>query len=222
MTLELNDLIKSSDLYKEAFTHKSLSSDKNFERLEFLGDALLGSKITELLYQSYPEREEGDLSRWKSAIVSQETLSELSNELDLIKHLECRMSARGTLIKNARIKASLLESFLGAYYLKNGDEIFSAYVAELFKDRIETAARIFSRQDPKTIFQERAQEKLKITPTYETTEQTGPSHAPLFTAAVMLNNKKYESGKGCSIKEAQMEAARSAIIRMENEKMEKT
>ncbi len=216
MILKLNSLLESADLYKEALTHKSLSADKNFERLEFLGDALLGSKITELLYLEYPKKEEGDLSRWKSAIVSQETLAGICNELDLTKHLMCKESERAALVKNPRIKASILESFFGAYYLDKGSEAISDLIRDLFKDRIENAKRIFSRQDSKTIFQERAQKVFKITPTYQYVEQTGPSHAPMFTVNVKLQDEVYESGKGRSMKEAQMEAARSAIIRLEN------
>ncbi len=216
ITLKLDELIKSLDLYKEAFTHKSLSFNKNFERLEFLGDALLGSKITELLYLHYPNHTEGDLSRWKSAIVSEKTLLEISNELGLIQYLICKSSEKATLLKNTRIKASILESFLGAYYLEKGYEEFSIYVISLFQDRIKNAKLLFLKQDPKTIFQEKAQNFLKITPTYKVLEQTGPPHCLTFIAGVIIKDKVYESGKGHSIKEAQMEAARNAIIRLEN------
>lgn len=216
MILKLSDLVESSDLYKEAFTHKSLlASGKNFERLEFLGDSLLGAKITELLYMAYPNHEEGDLSRWKSAIVSQQTLAEICDELELTKYLKCKESEFSSLVKNERIKASLLESLLGAYYFSKGDTALSELVKSLFLSKIEDASEVFSNQDPKTIYQERAQKIFKVTPTYKTLEQTGPSHAPEFVVAVLLENEEIEIGRGKSIKEAQMKAARGAIKKME-------
>ncbi len=218
MILKLDELIKSLDLYKEAFTHKSLSAHKNFERLEFLGDALLGAKITELLYRYYPKHKEGDLSRWKSGIISQKTLLEVSNELGLIQYLMCKNSEKPMLLKNDRIKASILESFLGAYYLEKGYEEFSTYVMNLFKDRIKNAQIFFLKQDPKTILQEKAQNFLKVTPIYKILGQTGPPHCLIFTAAVLIKDEIYESGKGHSIKEAQMQAARKAIVRLQKSK----
>lgn len=216
MTLKIGALIKSSDLFKEAFTHKSLSQDKNFERLEFLGDSILGAKITELLYAMYSDVDEGSLSRWKSALVSQETLAEICNELDLCSHLLCGVSVRSSLIKNPRIKASLFESFLGAYYLTNGNREALKLIKNLFGDRIKNANRVFASQDTKTIFQEKAQKRFKLTPTYNLINQTGPSHAPEFQVEAVLGGEKYETGRGSSLKEAQMEAARSSIIKMEN------
>lgn len=221
MTLKLSDLVKSSEIYREAFTHKSLSSDKNFERLEFLGDSLLGSQITETLYKTYPESEEGDLSRWRSALVSQETLAEVCDELNLVDYFMAKESEAKKLKKNERIKASIFESFLGAYYLDKGNEALTSLVSSLFLDKVKRAKDIFSMQDPKTLFQEEAQKLYKKTPTYKTIEQTGPSHAPKFKVAAILGDEAFEKGEGKSVKEAQMEAARAGLNKIKNTNMEK-
>jgi ribonuclease-3 len=214
MTLNLSRLKESSDLYKEAFIHKSLSQDMNFERLEFLGDSLLGSKVTELLFKTYPKTSEGDLSRWRSALVSQESLAQICDRLELSTHLEAKRSEIEALIRNERIKASLLEAFLGAYYLNEGREAYEELVEELFSELIKEASDVFQKQDPKTLFQEKAQKKFKATPVYETTERTGPSHAPSFKVSVNLNSEKYEEGSGKSVKEAQRDAASRALKKM--------
>ncbi len=216
MTLKISAFIKSSDLQQEAFTHKSVSQDRNFERLEFLGDSLLGSKITELLYQAYPYESEGSLSRWRSALVSQETLEELCDDLSLTNHLICVESEREHLSTNSRIKASLFESFLGAYFLSSGHEELMNFIKELYVKRIKNAQAIFEKKDPKTLFQERAQEVFKLTPVYRLVSQKGPSHSPIFKAEVLLGDEAYEIGEGKSLKLAQVCCAQKALEKLEN------
>lgn len=211
MTLHIEDLIKSSDLFDEAFTHKSLSADKNFERLEFLGDSLVGALITELLFKAYPKTSEGDLSRWKSALVGQGSLAEVSTGLDLVKHLRCKESERPHLVSNERIRASILESFFGAYYIEKGFENLQALVTRLFKDQIKKAESRFATTDYKTLFQEEAQKLLFQTPTYKTLEKAGPSHEPYFKVAACLKDQVFTTAGGSSVKEAQRAAAKKAI-----------
>jgi len=221
MTLHIDALLESSDLFKEAFTHKSLSKDKNFERLEFLGDSLVGALVTELLFKAYPNTPEGDLSRWKSNLVGQSVLSELSDEMGLVKYLMCLESEKSHLAENTRIKASVLESFIGAYYLAKGFNELKAFVKELFKNRITSASELFESSDFKTLFQEKAQDVFSITPIYKTLEKTGPSHKPKFIVATYLKDEIYISAEGASVKQAERETARLALEKMKTHQMEK-
>lgn len=221
MILHIDALLESSDLFKEAFTHKGLSADKNFERLEFLGDSLVGAVVTELLFKTYPETNEGDLSRWKSSLVGQSVLSEIAQTLKLTDFLKCRDSERAHLIKNNRIKASLLESFLGAYFLTKGFEDLKILVEQLFEERIKRASDLFKTSDFKTLFQEEAQEAFSLTPVYKTLEKTGPSHKPNFIVGTYLKDEMYIKAEGLSVKEAEREAARLALEKMKADKMEK-
>jgi ribonuclease-3 len=216
MILHIDDLLKSSGLYKEAFTHKSIQKSKNFERLEFLGDSLVGALVTELLYTAYPKTSEGDLSRWKSTLIGQPTLALLCRHLKLQEHLICKASEEKTLKKNERIQASLFESLLGAYYLDKGFDELKDLVSILFKDKITNAALSFQKTDFKTLFQEAAQKQLSKTPTYKTLEKTGPAHDPRFKVAVCIEEDVFAIATGDSLKEAQMIAAEKAIRSLES------
>lgn len=217
MTLNIEDLLESSDLFSEAFTHKSASSKiKNFERLEFLGDSLIGAAVTELLFKAYPQSSEGDLSRWRSAIVGQASLAEICDDLGLTLYLRCKDSERLHLQNNPRIKASLVESFAGAYFLFKGSEALQVFFEQLFKEKIKEAEVCFSTADYKTLFQEEAQKRLSQTPTYKTLSKTGPSHRPHFKVAVCLSEEVFTTAEGTTIREAQRAAAKKAMEALKN------
>jgi len=222
MILHIDDLQKSSGLYTEALTHKSIKKSDNFERLEFLGDSLVGALVTEFLYKHYPKTSEGDLSRWKSTLIGQSSLAELCRSLQLQDHLISKSSETVTLKNNERIQASLFEALLGAYYLDKGFEELKVFLEPIFKEKISKAAMSFEKTDFKTLFQEAAQKQLSITPTYMTLEKTGPAHQPHFKVAVCIEEKIYATAEGDSIKTAQMWAAEKAIVVLNNEKTSTT
>jgi len=217
MTLHISELIKSSRLYKEAFTHKSLKQKANFERLEFLGDSLVGALVTELLYTAYPKTSEGDLSRWKSTLIGQGSLAEICRDLKLQDHLICKPTEAESLKANERIQASLFEALLGAHYLDKGFEDLKVYVESIFKEKIKAAAENFEQADYKTLFQEAAQKHLLKTPTYQTLEKTGPAHKPHFKVAVCVGEKAFATGQGDSIKTAQRSAAQKAMTLLQTQ-----
>ena len=221
MTLQFKNLIESHRLYEEAFTHKSLRKAENFERLEFLGDSLVGFLVTEALYKKHSKTSEGDLSRWKSVLIGQSSLADVCQNLDMQNHLICKASDFKHLAANERIRASLFESFLGAYYLIEGFEKTKTLVGELFKDKIEKASAIFSHADSKTLFQEAAQARLGETPTYQTLGKSGPSHSPIFKVGVCIKEKVYAEAEGESLKAAQKAAAGKALLKLKNEKPSK-
>jgi len=214
MILHIDDLLKSSGLYQEAFTHKSIKKSQNFERLEFLGDSLVGALVTELLFKAYPKTTEGDLSRWKSTLIGQPSLAGLCRDLKLQEYLICKPSEKETLKKNERIQASLFESLLGAYYLDKGFDELRKLVSQVFKNKISDAAKGFEKADFKTLFQEASQKYLSKTPTYKTIEKTGPAHQPHFKVAVCVEENVFETAEGDSLKEAQMSAAEKAIAKL--------
>jgi len=218
MILHIGELLKSSGLYIEAFTHKSLNKEANFERLEFLGDSLVGALVTELLYTAYPKTSEGDLSRWKSTLIGQGSLAEICRELNLQDHLICKTSEIDALKKNERIQASLFEALLGALYLDKGFEDLKDFVKSVFNDKIQAAAEHFEQADYKTLFQEAAQKHLLKTPTYQTLEKTGPAHKPHFKVAVCIGEKPFATGQGESVKTAQRAAAQKAMAVLKTQK----
>ena len=125
------------------------------------------------------------------------------------------------MFQNIRIKASLFESFLGAYYLTRGFDELKILVEALFKSRVVKASELFEVSDFKTLFQEKAQDVFSTTPTYKTLEKTGPSHKPKFIVATYLKDEMYISAEGSSVKQAERETARLALEKMKNYKMEK-
>lgn len=214
MILKLNELIESSALFKEAFTHSSSGESSNFERLEFLGDSLIASFITQKLFIKYPKASEGDLSRWRSAIVSQETMAAIAMKHNISDHL---LSNNPNLQLNQRIKASLVESYFGALYLEFGIEVFEKEAMSLFKSYILGAKKLFLIQDPKTILQEKIQEELKITPVYKLIGKTGKGEGSLsFKVGLFFKEKKMCEATGPSIKIAQKNAAKEMIEKMES------
>lgn len=212
MTSKIKGYVSSNPLFAEAFTHKSYSkSEANFERLEFLGDALINVFVSKKLYIRFPEASEGDLSRWKAAIVSQKTLALISNNLGLLDHLRMSESSRENLLVSERIQASIFESCLGAYFLTYGWDNFVLEAGEIFEDYISRAEILFKEQDPKTVLQEKIQHRLKITPTYKLIEKTGPDHEPTFKVGLYYENEFVVSGEGASLKAAEREAAERGL-----------
>lgn len=216
-TLNVKKLIEASPLIQEAFCHKSSNKNTNFERLEFLGDSLIEAYVTEELYHTYPQKSEGDLSRWRSALVSQESLAKISLKWDLPRYLESKDNT--SFSKNQRIQASLFESFVGAYYLTKGKEALLKILEESFRIKVKDAEEHFKKQDPKTLLQEKIQAKCSLTPEYVTLEREGPSHNPTFVVALKYGEKTIEKAKGASLKEAQKKAAKKALDKIEKEEM---
>ncbi len=206
MILKLKSLVESKPLFKEAFTHASANKPRNFERLEFLGDSLIGAYITKSLYTLYPKASEGELSRWRSAIISQETMAEIAMKHNISEFLA---SSNKDLKSNKRIMASLVESYLGAVYLEFGESKFKEEAEGLFKSYVENAKALFTKQDPKTILQEKIQEKLKITPTYKLIGDQTMNEDLAFRVGLFFAGEKVAEGIGSSIKSAEKMAAKT-------------
>lgn len=199
-----------------AFVHRSfLNENKSFkehnERLEFLGDAVLELVVTEFLYKNY-KNPEGDLTNWRSALVKTESISELGKNLGYEEYL---LMSRGEATSSGRarqlILANCFEAVTGAIYLDQGYEAARKFLVEHL---LSTLPKIIEEKlyiDPKSHFQELAQEKEGVTPKYDVISEEGPDHDKKFTVAVKICDKEWGRGNGTSKQLAQQAAAQDAL-----------
>lgn len=209
---------KDKDLLRTAFTHRSFLNEnrgsgmEHNERLEFLGDAVLELIVTEYLYGKFPEKNEGDLTSYRSALVNAITLAGVAEGLGMNDHL---LLSKGETKDTGRarqvILANAIEAFIGALYLDQGYEatklFVSRYVFKLVDDIVSKKMWL----DAKSHFQEKAQELVGITPSYETAKEVGPDHDKKFTVALFLGKERVAEGEGKSKQEAEQEAAKLGL-----------
>ena len=212
-------VFKNKDLLLQALTHRSYLNENtkwhldNNERLEFLGDAVLELVVTEYLYNHYPDPE-GEMTNWRAALVNAVILSKISNEFDLNDFvLLSRGEARDTGRARQYILANAIEALIGAVYLDQGYEPSKKFIIRFVLKELPTIIEKRLYRDPKSLFQEYAQERVGVTPTYEVLEEWGPDHARNFKVGVFLEKEIVGTGQGPSKQEAQQEAAKSALIK---------
>ncbi|MDO8560008.1 MAG: ribonuclease III [bacterium] len=205
---------RTLDLLKQAMVHRSyLNENPGFplgqnERLEFLGDAVIELVVTENLYQRYPNSE-GELTNWRAALVNAKMLAKVARDLELEPYLYLSRGEAADAQGKARqyILANAFEAVVGAIYLDGG---YGAAKGFLERCLLPELPRIFEEQlyhDPKSRFQESAQEQLGITPTYQVLSERGPDHAKHFTVGLYLGEELIAEGEGSSKREAQEQAA---------------
>jgi ribonuclease-3 len=191
--------------------HKDAGQEHN-ERLEFLGDAVLELVVTDYLFRKYPEKPEGELTAVRAALVNTISLAESSQKLGLNEFmLMSKGEAKDTGRARQYILANAFEACIGAIYLDQGYEAAERFIADqlfLKTDRI-VEKRLW--QDAKSRFQELAQEKVSVTPSYELIAQEGPDHDRVFTIGVYLKSQKIAEGQGRSKQEGEQDAALQAI-----------
>lgn len=210
---------KEISLLQQALTHRSyLNEHPNSklgqnERLEFLGDAVLELAVTEHLYRAFPESPEGVLTNLRAALVNAKMLSEVSRRLDVEEYLALSKGEARDAKGKARqfILANAFEAIIGAMYLDQGMESAVGFIGRVLLPELP---RIFSEQlylDPKSRFQEEAQDRVGITPVYKVLEESGPDHAKLFVVGIYLGSEQVATGRGSSKQEAQLAAAGKAL-----------
>lgn len=213
--------LKDPEIQRTSLTHRSFAFEQGLEvtneRLEFLGDAILGMVVTDLAYRQFPELSEGELAKLRAATVNMATLAEVSRELGLG---DLVLLGRGEEMSGGREKASILadvmEAVLGAVYLDRGLAVARRLIERLFWPRMTAYARGEGDRDYKTILQELASQDLAGVPEYRIAA-AGPDHAKEFTATVYLGGKRLGRGGGRSKKEAEQQAARAAFEKLTSE-----
>ena len=200
-------------LLKLALTHSSLAPTRlqSNERLEFLGDAVLGFVVCHDLYDRHSELMEGELTKIKSAVVSRQTCAEIVSELGLCQLLRL---GKGISIEGlpASIAAGVFESLIGAIYLDGGLEPASAFILEHMRPRIEAVMAEQHQRNYKSILQQHSQRHCSATPLYQLLDEKGPDHSKCFEMSVSINGRHFPSAWGKTKKDAEQEAARLALL----------
>ena len=206
---------RDGDLREMALTHRSYAFEHDLdatnERLEFLGDSVLGLVVTDMAFAAYPTMPEGELAKLRAAIVNAQALAEVARSLDLGSLV---LLGKGEEQSGGRDKASILadalEAVFGAVYLDAGLDETRRLIERLFRPLMEAYARGEGDRDYKTILQELASRELRTMPEYRL-EERGPDHEKEFTATVFLSGEPLGVGVGKSKKEAEQRAAREAF-----------
>ena len=204
---------KNPDLLKEALTHASIADNRldSNERMEFLGDAVLDLIICEDLYLKFPQYNEGDLTKIKSAVVSRRTCAEVSNETGLTDLL---IIGKGISSRNAMptsLAAAVYESMVAAIYLDGGFETIKEYVLRTMGPKCDAIAADATQQNYKAVLQQHAQKILGATPVYQLLDEKGPDHSKCFEVGVAIGTQRFTSAWGPNKKMAEQKAALLAL-----------
>ena len=212
LTAALGYTFTSAELLQSALTHRSAGPSHN-ERLEFLGDAILGVVITEHLYHAFPDADEGQLTRTRARLVKGETLASIAREIELGSHVvlgEGEMKSGGW--RRDSILANTFEAILGAIFVEAGFEHCKRVITTLFESRLASVSPSATDKDPKTTLQEYLQQRGAPLPVYETLSVSGPSHDQQFTVTCQTNVvPETVSASGKSRRRAEQAAARSML-----------
>ena len=215
---------RDAAMREAALTHRSYAFEHdlpvNNERLEFLGDAVLGLVVTDMAYREFPELPEGELAKLRAAIVNMSALADVARDLDLGQFL---LLGKGEEMSGGRDKPSILadalEATLGAVHLDRGLDTARKLIERLFRPRMVAYVRGEGERDYKTILQELASSELRALPEYRIAER-GPDHEKEFSATVYLAGQSWGSGTGRSKKEAEQQAAHEAYLRLSKRAVE--
>ncbi len=209
---------KNKELLKQAFIHRSYLNEnrsiklEHNERLEFLGDAVLELVITDYLYKKYPEKDEGELTAYRSSLVNSVTLATSAEKIGMNSFLllskgESKDTGRARQV----ILANTFESLVGALYIDQGYDMAAKFIADQLFGLIDGIVENRTFIDAKSRFQEEAQEKVGATPLYKLLKENGPDHNKVFTVGVFLREEMIVMGEGKSKQEAEQDAAEKAL-----------
>lgn len=205
-------------LFVQAFVHRSYLNEAkqkvySNERLEFLGDSILSFVVSEFLYKTYPNFNEGVLTNLRSLLVNTKTLGSQAKELGfgkLLKLSKGEEESKGR--ENQSLLADCFEAFIGALFLDQGINAVSQFISDTILKKADDIVKKRTFKDPKTLLQEYVQGKKQHSPIYKVIHEEGPAHAKIFTIGVFVENKKIATGTGRSKQEAEEEAAHQALV----------
>lgn len=209
----LNHTFTNRNLLKEALTHASIADDRRLsnERLEFLGDSVLGLVICHRLFELFPDYLEGDLTKLKSAVVSRNTCAAVSNGLGLTDLIFVGKGMNTRPERPSSLAAGVLESAIAALYLDGGFDVAREFILQHLTPFIEKYAATTHQQNYKSLLQQHAQQELSATPSYELVQETGPDHSKNFEVRVVIASRAFGSAWGPAKKQAEQRAAQIAL-----------
>ena len=202
---KINIKFKNNNLLIRSLTHKSFDSNKNNEKVEFLGDRVLGLVIAKKLLEIYPDEKEGILDKKFASLVNKNTCLEIAKNINLDKYILTFNPNNKKIKIEDKIISDSCEALIGAIYLDKGFNITEKVILDLWQNHIKKS--VITQIDAKTKLQELALKKFKILPKYKVISNTGPRHKPLFNVGVRLPNTKYFISSGKSKKDAEQNAA---------------
>ncbi len=206
-TLEKKLKLKFSDskIFIKSLTHKSFDSINNNEKIEFLGDRVLGLVIAKKLLELYPNEREGVLDKKFASLVNKKKCLEIAKKIELEKYILVLNPKNKKIKIEDKIVADCLEALIGAIFLDKGLNFTEKFILNLWSEHI--TASIVTQIDAKTKLQEHSLKVFKVLPIYKLISNTGPRHKPLFKVAVKLKNTKFFTAEGYSKKDAEQNAA---------------
>ena len=200
---------KNKDLLHKALTHKSFNPDNNNEKLEFLGDRVLGLVISKKLLDKYPNEKEGIIDKKFANLVNKKTCVKIAKKMNLKRFLYLGASHKSFERSADKIVSDSLEAIVGAIYLDGGLKLSEKFILNFWETYIDKS--VITLIDSKTLLQEYSLKKFKILPKYTFFKKTGPQHKPLFKTEVEIPESKKIVGEGSSKKKAQQNAASKLI-----------
>lgn len=220
---KININFTNENLLRQSLVHRSyLNEHPDFhighnERLEFLGDAVLQIIVTKDLFITFPNVPEGDLTNWRASLVNSKMLYEVASDIGIEKNLYLSKGEAKDKNKKSRqyILADAIEAIIGAIYLDQGMAAAESFVKKNIIIKLDNILKNKSYLDPKSHFQEKAQEEKGITPHYKILDESGPDHAKNFIVGLYLEEDLIAKGEGLSKQEAQVAAASAGLIKLD-------
>ena len=206
---EINIKFKDQELLKKSLIHKSHDSINNNEKLEFLGDRVLGLVLAKTLLKIYPEEKEGVIDKKFANLVNKKTCLLIAKKIELKKYMITGNSYKGLSRSDDKIISDGLEALLGAIYLDQGITIAEKFILNSWGDFLDKSS--ITKIDAKTQLQEHSLKKYKMLPLYKINKQSGPQHSPVFKVEVQIKSSKKYFASGTSKKDAQQNAAQKLL-----------
>lgn len=207
------------ELLRAALTHTSGANTRlgSNERLEFLGDSVLGLVTCEQLFLRFPEYQEGEMTKIKSAVVSRTACAQFSQELDLGNYLFLGRGMRSTTELPSNLLADVFESLVAAIYLDGGMEVAKKFLLRFVNPEIDRVVRDAANNNYKSLLQQVAQREFGGTPKYQVLDEQGPDHARSFKIAVVIQTHRFPAAWGQNKKIAESRAAQNALAAINGE-----
>ena len=202
---KINVKFKNLDLLIQSLTHKSFDTKNNNEKIEFLGDRVLGLVIAKKLLEIYPDEREGILDKKFASLVNKRKCLEIAKKIELQKYILVFNPKNKKIVIEDKVIADCLEALIGAIYLDKGINFVEKFILNLWNDHIN--ASVITEIDAKTKLQEYSLKMFKTLPIYRLISNTGPRHKPLFKVSVKLKNTRIFTADGSSKKDAEQNAA---------------